>query len=150
MVSDLVRTYLVQTEIEKRERGLAEPASADTLPPQYEKEVDAPSAAYHDCVTLIAEEVDRPVGVVVVRVSGDEAEIKRLWTDPSVRGKGVGGALLDAALEVGGSGVRLSVWHWRAAAIRLYESRGFVPVTSWDDRDGLVCMAHPGITVPLR
>jgi ribosomal protein S18 acetylase RimI-like enzyme len=91
-----------------------------------------------------------PVGVVIVRVDGGEAEIKRLWADPNLRGRGLGSALLDAALALTTGRVRLSVWEWRAPAIRLYESRGFERVASWDDREGLICMERPAETLPLR
>ncbi|MEV8169911.1 hypothetical protein [Microbacterium sp. NPDC077486] len=44
----------------------------------------------------------------------------------------------DVLAEAEGA-VRLSVWEWRDAAIRLYTSRGFRPVDPWDDRDRLLC-----------
>lgn len=149
-VSRLVRTYLLQTESEKREHGIEASASPRALPARYRREVDNPALAYGDCAVMIAEVGDRPVGVAVVRMGEGESEIKRLWTDPSVRGRGVGRALLDAALDTAAHRVRLSVWHWRAAAIGLYRSRGFVAVASWDDRDGVICMARPADTLPLR
>lgn len=150
-VSALVRTYLLQTEAEKHERGLAESADALTvLPPRYEREVADPRAAYADCTTLVAVVEKQPVGVVIIRIDGGEAEIKRLWADPDLRGRGLGSALLDAALALTAGLVRLSVWEWRAPAIRLYESRGFEPVASWDDREGLVCMMRPAETLTLR
>ena len=78
-------------------------------------------------------------GVVVVRAAA-AAEIKRLWVDPASRGLGVGSALLDAVLERHAGMVRLSVWDWRLDALRLYGSRGFREVASWDPRPRLVCM----------
>lgn len=150
-MSALVRTYLLQTEAEKHEHGRAETAAPTTeLPPRYEREVADPRAAYADCTTLVAVIEQQPVGVVIVRIDGGEAEIKRLWADPNHRGRGLGSALLDAALSLTSGNVRLSVWDWRAPAIGLYESRGFVRVESWDDREGLVCMARPANTLPLR
>ncbi|KQQ69186.1 GNAT family N-acetyltransferase [Microbacterium sp. Leaf320] len=150
-VSALVRTYLLQTESEKHEYGRAEPpASIMALPPRYEREVADPRASYADCTTLLATIEQRPVGVVIIRIDGGEAEIKRLWADPDLRGRGLGSALLDAALALTSGRVRLSVWDWRAPAIKLYESRGFERVASWDDRKGLVCMVRPDHTLPLR
>lgn len=150
-VSALVRTYLLQTESEKHEYGRAEPpASIMALPPRYEREVADPRASYADCTTLLAMIEQRPVGVVIIRIDGGEAEIKRLWADPDLRGRGLGSALLDAALALTAGRVRLSVWDWRAPAIGLYESRGFERVASWDDREGLVCMVRPDQTLPLR
>lgn len=150
-VSALVRTYLLQTESEKHEYGRAEPpASIMALPPRYEREVADPRASYADCTTLLATIEQHPVGVVIVKIDGGEAEIKRLWADPDLRGRGLGSALLDAALALTSGPVRLSVWDWRAPAIGLYGSRGFERVESWDDREGLICMVRPGHTVPLR
>lgn len=150
-VSELVRTYLLQTEMEKVTHGRGESAAPTTvLPQRYEREAEDPRAAYADCTTLLASTEQRPVGVVVVRVDGGEGEIKRLWADPDLRGRGLGSALLDAALARTSERVRLSVWEWRAPAIGLYESRGFERVASWDDREGLICMVRPADTMPLR
>lgn len=150
-VSELVRTYLLQTETEKLEQGQAEsPAPLPSLPTRYARELEDPNAAYADCTTLLAMTEQGTVGVVIVRIDGGEAEIKRLWADPNLRGRGVGSALLDAALALTSGRVRLSVWEWRAPAIRLYESRGFKRVASWDEREGLVCMERPANTLPLR
>ena len=150
-VSALVRTYLLQTEAEKHEHGRAEsPVSIAALPPRYEREVADPRVSYADCTTLVAVIGQQPVGVVIIRIAGGEAEIKRLWADPYLRGRGVGSALLDAALALTSGRVHLSVWEWRARAFELYESRGFERVASWDDREGLVCMMRPDHTVPLR
>lgn len=150
-VSALVRTYLLQTESEKHEHGRAEsPASIAVLPQRYEREVADPRDSYADCTTMVAMIERQRVGVVIIRIDGGDAEIKRLWTDPDFRGRGLGSALLDAALALTSGRVRLSVWDWRAPAIRLYESRGFERVESWDDREGLLCMVRPGHTVPLR
>lgn len=143
-VGSLVRAYLLQTETEKVEHDTAESSSSmGMLPSGYEREVADPRSAYAECTTLIAEVDERAAGVAVVRITGGDAEIKRLWADPDVRGRGVGSALLDAALSLTDGSVRLSVWEWRTAAIRLYESRGFGRVASWDDRRGLVCMVRP-------
>nr|WP_328823960.1 GNAT family N-acetyltransferase [Microbacterium hydrocarbonoxydans] len=140
-VSDLVRAYLVQTESEKRKHGLRQTSvSGAALPERYEREVRDPRTAYAGCTTFLAEFDDRPAGVVIVRTHGGVSEITRLWADPELRGRGIGSALLDAALSRTRDAVRLSVWEWRTAAIRLYESRGFERVASWDDRPGLVCM----------
>jgi len=159
-VSALLRTYLLQTESEKHEHGRAaspaspgspgSPGSIMPLPSRYEREVTDPRASYDDCTTLLALLEQRPVGVVIVRIDGEGAEIKRLWADPSLRGRGLGSALLDAALALTSGNVRLSVWDWRGPAIGLYESRGFERVASWDDRAGLICMVRPANTLPLR
>ena len=81
--------------------------------------------------------------VVTAPVDG-RSEVKRLWTDPAFRGRGIASSLVGAALvcaaESGVGAVRLSVWKWRAGAIALYERLGFTVAESWDERDQLVCM----------
>jgi len=75
------------------------------------------------------------------------SEVKRLWVDPSQRGRGLATGLLQAAVteagRAGADGVRLSVWDWRRNAIAVYERLGFVEVESWDPRANLVCMQRP-------
>lgn len=143
VVGDLVRTYLLQTEREKAEHGLAQPIEHDALPAAYHREVDEPALAYAGSHVLVAELDGRGVGVVVVKPGDEASEIKRLWADPSVRGRGVGSALLEAAIALAPGAVRLSVWDWRPDPIRLYESRGFVRVPSWEARERLICMERP-------
>ena len=72
------------------------------------------------------------------------SELKRLWTDPAFRGRGVASSLVRAALthaaSTGVGVVRLSVWQWRTSAVALYERFGFAVTEPWDARDQLVCM----------
>lgn len=144
-VGAAVRAYLLQTEREKsRQEGGSAPDPSQALPERYRREIDDPAAAYAGHHVRVAQLGDRVVGVVVLSVSDDVAEIKRLWAVPEVRGRGIGSALLDAALhdarDLGAARVRLSVWDWRAGPVRLYESRGFERVPSWDERERLVRM----------
>lgn len=144
-VGAAVRAYLLQTEREKsRQEGGSAPDPSQALPERYRREIDDPAAAYAGHHVRVAQLGDRVVGVVVLSVSDDVAEIKRLWAVPEVRGRGIGSALLDAVLhdarDLGAARVRLSVWDWRAGPVRLYESRGFERVPSWDERERLVCM----------
>ncbi|MFJ6534215.1 GNAT family N-acetyltransferase [Microbacterium sp. NPDC091662] len=146
-VGAAVRAYLLQTEREKslHEHG-SESDPAVPLPDRYLREVDDPAVAYSEHRVRVAQLGDRVVGVVVLSVHDGVAEIKRLWAQPEVRGRGVGSALLDAALrdaaDLGADRVRLSVWDWRDGPVRLYESRGFERVPSWDARERLVCMVR--------
>lgn len=146
-VGSAVRAYLLQTELEKAQQQGAELDPAAPLPERYRREVEDPAAAYAGHRVLIAQLRERVVGVVVLSERDTIAEIKRLWAVPAARGRGVGSALLDgavrSAVERGATEVRLSVWDWRQGALRLYESRGFERVPSWDERERLVCMVRP-------
>lgn len=139
-VGRLVRAYLVQTEREKAERGLAEMPGILRLPDSYLPEVTETARAYDGYLALLAELDGTACGVAVVRPDTPVAEIKRLWADPEMRGRGIGAALLDAAIAASPGPVRLSVWDWRRPAIGLYESRGFERVEPWDPRPRLICL----------
>jgi ribosomal protein S18 acetylase RimI-like enzyme len=141
-----LREYLVQTEAEKVEQAVGGrlPASGE-LPARYREEVEDPAGALAGRRTFVAELDRTVVGVVVLEPHDGSAEVKRLWAAPGVRGRGVGSALLDAAIAAAGPvPVTLTVWEWRTRVIRMYESRGFVRVTSWDERPRLVCMRRGG------
>lgn len=139
IVSALVGAYLRRTEAEKAERGLV--AEDTPLADRYAREIADPATAFAGRRVLIAEIDGVASGVVVVAASRTGTEISRLWTDPSARGRGVGTALLDAALEHAPRPVRLSVWRWREPAIALYRRRGFQIAPSWDDRPELLCLS---------
>ena len=144
-VGRLVEAYLRQTEREKAAHMLRAPFSEhDELPAGYRAEAARPDAAYAGAAAYLAELGSSAVGVAVLRTAEGATEVKRLWADPGARGLGVGSALIDAVLEEHPEPVRLSVWDWRVDAMRLYLSRGFVRVPSWDDRPRLVCMERPG------
>ncbi|WP_262003297.1 GNAT family N-acetyltransferase [Microbacterium sp. Mcb102] len=146
-VGSAVRAYLLQTELEKHQQERTVPDPAAPLPERYRREVETPAAAYAGHRVLLAQLEERVVGVVVLSEREGIAEIKRLWAVPAARGRGVGSALLDGAVHAaaasGATEVRLSVWDWRQGALRLYESRGFERVPSWDDRERLVCLVRP-------
>jgi ribosomal protein S18 acetylase RimI-like enzyme len=115
------------------------------LPERYRAEVRDPGRAFGADVVLVALSGGRAAGCLVVTapVAG-RTEIKRLWTDPAFRGRGIASALVGAALvraaDSGARWVRLSVWEWRAGAVALYERFGFGVTAPWDGRDRLVCM----------
>lgn len=137
----LLEAYHLRTEAEKG-RAVAD---ADGLPDRYRAEIRDPWTAFADDVVLLALVRETAVGCLVVTAPADgRAEIKRLWTDPAFRGRGIASRLLGEALaqaaEDGVHTVRLSVWRWRTGAIALYERFGFTVTESWDDRDELVCM----------
>lgn len=82
-----------------------------------------------EAVVLVAEGEAGVVGYAAVWLAADEAELGDLAVDPAVRRRGVGRALLDAALrEARGRGARtlyLQVRESNDAARRLYEGAGF-------------------------
>jgi GNAT superfamily N-acetyltransferase len=140
-VGRLVGEYLRQTELEKAMNLSLPPVGEGAeLPAKYKAEVENPGSAFENALVYLAEIGAEAVGIAIAKNLGAATEIKRLWADPQVRGRGIGSALLDAVLQECSGVVRLSVWEWRTQATRLYESRGFVTVPSWDPRPGLVCM----------
>ena len=140
-LAELLAAYHLQTQAEKGEAV----AGVDGLPDRYRAEVMDSRAAFVGDVVLLALSRDTPVGCLVVTspING-RSEVKRLWTNPAFRGRGIASSLISAALahaaESGVSTVRLSVWEWRAGAIALYERLGFTVTESWDERDQLVCV----------
>jgi putative acetyltransferase len=137
----LLAAYHLRTEAEKGKPV----ADVNELPERYRAEISDPRTTFVDDVVLVALSGSTAVGCLVVTAPVDgRSEIKRLWTDPAHRGRGIASDLLGAALtqvaESGASAVRLSVWNWRTGAITLYERLGFAVTESWDDRDQLVCM----------
>lgn len=137
----LLAAYHLRTEAEKGEYV----TDVSALPDKYRAEISDPQSAFADDAVLVALSGETPVGCVVVTAAADgRSEIKRLWTDPAFRSRGVATALLEAALahaaDSGVGRVRLSVWQWRDEAVSLYQRLGFVFTDSWDDRDQLVCM----------
>ena len=141
----LLTAYHLRTEAEKGNVV----AGVDALPDHYRTEVLDPHTAFTGDDVLVALCDGAAVGCLVLTApAGGHVEIKRLWTDPACRRRGVASGLLAAALaRAGQHPVRLSVWSWRTAAIALYERFGFTVTASWDERDQLVCMERGQSTV---
>lgn len=73
----------------------------------------------------------RAVGTVALRHAGDGVyELTKMAVEPDLRGAGIGRALLDAAIdayrELGGRELYLESSSVLEAALRMYESAGFV------------------------
>jgi ribosomal protein S18 acetylase RimI-like enzyme len=141
----LLRAYHQQTELEKAEHGVATEAGRSQLPAKYQKEIDRPSEAFADASVFIAHQASVPLGMVVLTpIDVATQEVKRLWVDPSARGRGVGASLLREAFRTAEARrsdvLRLTVWNWRDSALRSYRRLGFMPVPSWEDRAGLECL----------
>jgi len=142
-VAWLLEDYLRQTEAEKADHGVL--SYRDTLPERYAREIADPAASLNGMRVLVAASDDVDCGILVVSTTDAGAsEIKRFWTTPSARGRGVGSALMGEALRLAARPVRLSVWDWREPAIRMYQGLGFSEVSSWDDRARLLCLELAG------
>lgn len=138
-VAMLLEDYLRQTEGEKAEHGVV--ARGDELPARYRREIADPAEALEGTRVLLASVEGEDRGIVIVSADDSGAsEIKRFWTTPAARGRGVGSALIAEALRLAPRPVRLSVWDWREPAIRLYRNTGFSAAPSWDDRARLLCL----------
>jgi len=87
---------------------------------------------------LLASLDGRAVGCGGVRMlTGATAEIKRMWVDPEVRGRGVGRDLLAAlengGAELGAASVRLDTAGGLTEARALYESSGYREIAAYND-----------------
>ena len=78
---------------------------------------------------LVAEDGSDVVGFAITRVVGDESELLNIAVDPARRNCGIGGLLLDAAMDrcrnAGGLEMWLEVRASNAGARTLYDARGF-------------------------
>jgi ribosomal-protein-alanine acetyltransferase len=94
--------------------------------------VDSPRAFFTVACVVPTDTVATVVGYVVAWLVADEAEVANLAVAPEWRGRGVGAALLDAALNEARNGgahvAHLEVRDSNVAARALYGSRGFMPV----------------------
>jgi GNAT superfamily N-acetyltransferase len=123
----LLRRYV--DELASRFPGGFEIEAGEVSP----KELIPPNGAF-----FVAFLAGQPVGCGAVRKLDDvTAEIKRMWTDPTVRGRGVARALLsrleDAARELGGRAVRLDTSAHLPEAVALYHSSGYEPIAAYND-----------------
>jgi len=81
---------------------------------------------YLDYESLVAENEGRLAGFAVARLlPPDEVEILNVATDPAVRRRGVGSALLQALLRLPGRVLFLEVRESNIAARALYTAAGF-------------------------
>ncbi len=81
----------------------------------------------------------RPVGVVGLRPLAEDGdcEMKRLWVEPGVQGRGLGWRLAEtciaAARERGYRRMRLDTLPKLGKAIEIYRAMGFAPSTPYND-----------------
>lgn len=89
-----------------------------------------------DC-PLIAEVEGKPSGLVWAKADANDpgtVNIFQMWVAPEVRGRGVGEALLQAAIhwarQYGAHFAKLGVTYGDTPAMRLYQRTGFVEIGS--------------------
>ena len=92
---------------------------------------------FDDDVVLVAEDADclvgyvkfGSVGIPIAQATHRDQELQRLYVDPGFQRKGIGRALMNAALAhprlAGAESIYLDVWEQNAGARKLYESFGF-------------------------
>jgi len=85
---------------------------------------------------LLAYQGDALAGCGALRPIGSgAAELKRMWTRPAFRGRGmaraVASALIEAARQEGYATVRLDTLEWMTAARALYASLGFREIPAY-------------------
>jgi ribosomal protein S18 acetylase RimI-like enzyme len=95
----------------------------------------AATASNDETAILVAEDGDRWAGMIGLfpdPAVEDALHVWGMWVAPAYRGRKVGAALLDGALEVArqtsAASVRLHVVVTNESATLLYERRGFKPV----------------------
>ena len=91
-----------------------------------------------DGVFLLARLDRQAVGCGALRtLNADNAEIKRMWVDPAVRGLGIGRSLLaaleKAAAELGFRSLRLDTAAYLTEALPLYQSAGYAEIPAYND-----------------
>jgi ribosomal protein S18 acetylase RimI-like enzyme len=87
---------------------------------------------------VVAELEDDPVGMVSCTAPEDgEVDLMSMWVAPSVRGRGVGDALIAAVIDEarrgGAQQVALAVREANRHAVALYARNGFVDDGPWED-----------------
>ena len=107
--------------------------------PELDGDLDDPGATYAALWIALAD--DQVAGSVALRDAGDGVYVlKRMYLDPSQRGRGIGKRLLATALEWargnGAAVVSLDTTERMVAARGLYEAAGFVHVPGESPRQG--------------
>jgi putative acetyltransferase len=98
---------------------------------------------------LVAYLNDKPIGCGAIRLNEPGvAEIKRMYVNPAVRGRGVGRQIIDAleahARQLGAKRIVLETGPRQPDAIAMYERAGFVEIPLYGEYIGSqfsVCMA---------
>lgn len=103
---------------------------------------------------LLAESENQIVGIVCMQMfRNDFSEIKRMYVRPLFRGKGIGRALLEVlienAIQMGISRIRLDSARFMKAAHNLYHSFGFREIEPYNESEIPEEMRHNWIFMEL-
>jgi putative acetyltransferase len=98
-------TIAIETPLQDDVRGLVEELNAHLIPLsplEFQFKMTVEQMAGADTTVFVArDESGEAVGIGALKVAGDgEAEVKRMFTRPEVRGQRVGSALLAAITEL--------------------------------------------------
>jgi putative acetyltransferase len=92
----------------------------------------APGVLFH----VARDETGRALGTGAIVLNGDWAEIKRMWTDPAARGRGLAALVLrrleKQAAARGVRILRLETGIHSHAALALYRRSGFVEIEAFE------------------
>lgn len=127
----------IETPLQDDVRGLIDKLNAYLLPlspPEFQFKLTVEQMAGADTTVFIARDEDgRAIGCGALKVhSAELGEVKRMFTDPQVRGKRIGSALLEAIVGLAEErGLAVLMLETGAAADmpeahRLYTRSGFV------------------------
>ena len=123
-------------EVRRLFREYRDAANADICFAGYEDELAALPLGY-DAI-LLASDGENRVGCVALRDLGDGVcEMKRLYVQPSAKGRGLGKRMVEAAMQTAiGLGYRrmvLDTLPTMARAIQMYRAMGFAPIARYND-----------------
>jgi ribosomal protein S18 acetylase RimI-like enzyme len=106
-------------------------AAASLRPAEWWRDWAARSSTGDEQAMFLAWMDSEPAGIAGAFRERDVVYVISMWTVPEARGRGVGRALLDAAVDFAGDReVHLSVTETNITARRFYERYGFVPTGS--------------------
>jgi putative acetyltransferase len=130
-------TIAIETPLQDDVRGLVEKLNAHLLPLsplEFQFKMTVEQMAGSDTTLFVArDEAGKAVGMGALKVhSAELGEVKRMFTDPAVRGQRVGSRLLDAIVALARSKglpmlmLETGTGDGMAEAHRLYTRSGFV------------------------
>lgn len=134
-VTDPICDELLRRYVGELERRFGRDFDVSRASPLGEHDFDPPCGVF-----VVGRLGGRPVACGGMRtLEPGVGEIRRMYVDPSARGRGVGGAVLaaleDAARQMGHAIMRLDTASELHEAHRLYEGAGYVAVPAYNDNE---------------